>query len=89
MARWWRASPTGPRRGSPVTTTRAAKASYRIAISTDKPVLRTSPTASWSKRTRAARPSWTYEQPEPTSTYLVTLQIGDYTLRAWRSRRCR
>ena len=23
---------------------------------------------------------WTYEQPEPTSTYLITLQIGQYEL---------
>ena len=22
--------------------------------------------------------TWTYEQPEPTSTYLITLQIGEY-----------
>ena len=33
-----------------------------------------------SRRVRAAQTEWTYEQPEPTSTYLVTLQIGMYEL---------
>ena len=27
---------------------------------------------------RASQTVWSYEQPEPTSTYLITLQIGDY-----------
>ena len=31
-----------------------------------------------SRRTRAAQTTWTYELHEPTSTYLITLQIGRY-----------
>ena len=31
-----------------------------------------------SRRTRAAMTTWTYELAEPTSTYLITLQIGMY-----------
>jgi aminopeptidase N len=34
-----------------------------------------------SRRVRAGQTVWTYEQPEPTSTYLATLQIGMYALR--------
>ncbi|BBY26240.1 M1 family metallopeptidase [Mycolicibacterium sediminis] len=56
----------------------SSKASYRIAISTDNPYRAIANGELTSKRTRAAMTTWTYEQPEPTSTYLVTLQIGVY-----------
>jgi aminopeptidase N len=60
----------------------SSKASYRIAISTDNPYLAVANGELKSRRTRAAMTTWTYEQAEPTSTYLVTLQIGQYeTLR--------
>lgn len=56
----------------------SAKASYRIQISTDSPYRAVAPGELVSKRVRAGLTQWTYEQPEPTSTYLATLQIGQY-----------
>jgi len=56
----------------------SAKASYRIQISTDTPYRAIANGELVSRRVRAAQTVWTYEQPEPTSTYLVTLQIGMY-----------
>lgn len=56
----------------------SSKASYRIAISTDNPYRAVANGELTSKRTRAAMTTWTYEQAEPTSTYLITLQIGMY-----------
>lgn len=56
----------------------SAKASYRIAISTDSPYFAVSNGELVSKRARAGQTQWVYEQPEPTSTYLATLQIGRY-----------
>jgi aminopeptidase N len=56
----------------------SSKASYRIAISTENPYRAVANGELVSRRTRAAMTTWTYEQAEPTSTYLITLQIGDY-----------
>ena len=56
----------------------SAKASYRIQISTDNPYRAVANGELLSRRTRAAMTTWVYEQAEPTSTYLVTLQIGEY-----------
>lgn len=56
----------------------AAKASFRIAISTDSPYFAVANGELLSKRVRAGLTTWTYELAEPTSTYLATLQIGDY-----------
>lgn len=58
----------------------SAKASYRIQISTESAYLVVSNGRLVSRRARAAQTEWTYEQPEPTSTYLVTLQIGMYEM---------
>lgn len=55
-----------------------AKASYLIQISTDSPYHAVANGELTSRRVRATRTTWTYEQPEPTPTYLVTLQIGRY-----------
>ncbi len=57
----------------------SAKASYRFQISTDSPYRAVANGELVSKRVRAGHTVWTYEQPEPTSTYLATLQIGQYT----------
>ena len=70
MARWSRASPTAPRRGSRATTTRAARPA---TASRSAPRTRTTPwpTASWCRGGPGPRmTTWIYEQPEPTSTYL-------------------
>ena len=56
----------------------SAKASYRIQISTDSPYRAVANGELVSRRVRAGHTVWTYEQPEPTSTYLITLQIGMY-----------
>jgi len=58
----------------------SSKASYRIQISTESPYYAVAPGDLVSKRVRAGQTIWTYEQPEPTSTYLATLQIGMYDL---------
>ena len=56
----------------------SAKASYRIQISTESPYYALANGELLSRRARAGMTTWTYEQAEPTSTYLVTLQIGVY-----------
>jgi aminopeptidase N len=56
----------------------SAKASYRIQISTESPYYALANGELLSKRARAGMTTWTYDQPEPTSTYLITLQIGAY-----------
>ena len=58
----------------------SAKASYRIQISTDSPYRAIANGELVSRRVRAAQTVWTYELAEPTSTYLVTLQIGMYEM---------
>lgn len=58
----------------------SAKASYRIQISTDSPYRAIANGELVSRRARAGHTVWTYEQPEPTSTYLITLQIGMYDM---------
>src|SRR6201996_3905218 len=58
----------------------SAKASYRIQVSADNRYRVVANGRLASRRGRAALTEWTYEQPEPTSTYLVTLQIGMYEL---------
>jgi aminopeptidase N len=55
-----------------------AKASYRIQVSTDNPYRAIANGELVSRQARAGRTTWTYEQAEPTSAYLVTLQIGRY-----------
>jgi len=56
----------------------SAKAAFRIQISTESRYLAVANGKLESRRTRASQTVWTYEQPEPTSTYLITLQIGLY-----------
>ena len=58
----------------------SAKASFRIRISTESPYRAVANGELLSRRVRAGQTEWTYEQPEPTSTYLATLQIGRYGL---------
>ncbi|GFG54574.1 peptidase M1 [Mycolicibacterium agri] len=58
----------------------SAKASFRIQISTENPYRVIANGELISRRTRAAMTTWTYELAEPTSTYLITLQIGMYEI---------
>ncbi len=59
----------------------SSKASYRIQISTDSPYRAVANGELTSRRVKAGLTTWTYELAEPTSTYLITLQIGDYQMR--------
>ena len=56
----------------------SAKASFRIRISTESSYYALANGELESRRVRAGMTTWIYEQAEPTSTYLVTLQIGIY-----------
>jgi aminopeptidase N len=56
----------------------SAKASFRLQISTESPYYALANGELLSRRARAGMTTWTYEQAEPTSTYLITLQIGMY-----------
>ncbi len=56
----------------------AAKASFRIRIATDNPYYAIANGELVSRQNRASLNIWTYELAEPTSTYLITLQIGMY-----------
>ncbi|OBF40769.1 peptidase M1 [Mycobacterium sp. ACS1612] len=56
----------------------SAKASFHIQISTESPYYALANGDLLSRRVRAGMTTWTYEQAEPTSTYLITLQIGAY-----------
>ena len=58
----------------------SAKAAFRIQISTESRYRTVANGELVSRRVRASQTVWTYEQPEPTSTYLITLQIGIYKL---------
>jgi len=59
----------------------SSKASYRIQISTDTPYRAVANGELTGRRVRAGMTTWTYELAEPTSTYLITLQIGEYETR--------
>ena len=65
----------------PVRRPPSSKASYRIQISTDSPYRAVANGELTSRRVKAGLTTWTYELAEPTSTYLITLQIGDYQMR--------
>jgi aminopeptidase N len=56
----------------------ADKATYRISLTTSSPysVLVTGNLVS--RRTGASTTTWVYERPEPTATYLMSVQIGRY-----------
>jgi aminopeptidase N len=56
----------------------SAKAAFRIRVSTESRYRVVANGKLVSRRARASQTVWTYEQPEPTSTYLMTLQIGIY-----------
>lgn len=56
----------------------SAKAPYRISITTDSPYYALANGVLASKRVRAAQTTWVYEQIEPMSTYLASIQIGPY-----------
>lgn len=56
----------------------SAKAAFNIQVSTESRYRVIANGQLVSRRARSSRTVWTYEQREPTSTYLITLQIGSY-----------
>ncbi|GAA5048112.1 M1 family metallopeptidase [Nocardia callitridis] len=56
----------------------SSKASYRISITTDTPYYALANGALIAKQTKASQTTWVYEQTEPMSSYLATIQIGPY-----------
>ncbi|WP_405413052.1 M1 family metallopeptidase [Streptomyces decoyicus] len=57
----------------------ADKASYRVSITAPSPYTVVAGGRLLTRTTRASSTTWVYEQPAPTSTYLVTVSIGNYT----------
>ncbi|QCB98227.1 M1 family peptidase [Arthrobacter sp. PAMC25564] len=56
------------------------KASYRITVTTDANYRAVCNGVLLSRTRRSSRETWVYEQAEPMSTYLATVQIGRYEL---------
>lgn len=56
----------------------SAKASFRVQIATESSYFALANGKLLARRARAGMTTWVYEQAEPTSTYLMTLQIGVY-----------
>jgi aminopeptidase N len=56
------------------------KAHYRIAITTDSPYYALANGRLVSRRVKASRTTWVYDQAAPMATYLATVQIGRYEL---------
>ncbi|RXZ67737.1 M1 family metallopeptidase [Agromyces albus] len=56
------------------------KAPYRIRVTTEQPYTVLATGQLRDHTVSAGRGTWTFEQQEPTSTYLATVQIGRYTL---------
>ncbi|WP_159841868.1 M1 family metallopeptidase [Nocardia sp. CY41] len=56
----------------------SSKASYRISITTDSPYHAVANGTLVRKQSKSSQTTWVYEQPEPMSSYLATIQIGHY-----------
>ncbi|MEU2176320.1 M1 family metallopeptidase [Nocardia sp. NPDC019219] len=56
----------------------SSKASYRISITTDSPYYAVANGTLLRKQSKSSQTTWVYEQPEPMSSYLATIQIGHY-----------
>ncbi|WP_312878483.1 M1 family metallopeptidase [Amycolatopsis echigonensis] len=56
----------------------ADKASYRLAVATASPYLVAATGNLVSRYQSASTTKWVFERPEPTSTYLMSVQIGRY-----------
>ncbi|MCV7280828.1 M1 family metallopeptidase [Mycolicibacterium flavescens] len=70
--------PNGAQSWFPCDDHPAAKASFRIQVAAESPYRVIANGELVSRRDRAGMTTWIYDLPEPTSTYLVTLQIGMY-----------
>ncbi|MGW7573413.1 M1 family metallopeptidase [Streptomyces sp. NPDC054765] len=57
----------------------ADKASYRVSVTAPSPYTAVAGGRLLSRTTRSSSTTWVYEQPAPTSSYLVTVSLGKYT----------
>jgi aminopeptidase N len=56
----------------------SCKAPYRISVTTDSPYYALANGTLVDKRVHGSRTTWVYQQVEPMSTYLASVQIGHY-----------
>ena len=73
--------PSGARSWFPCNDHPADKAGYRIAITTGSAYAVLANGTLVDGRVRGSTTRWVYEHPEPTSTYLASVQIGQYVVR--------
>jgi aminopeptidase N len=74
------AQPSGAPTWFPCNDDPGDKATYRIRITTEQSYAVVCNGSLTHRSTRSGRTTWEYVQPEPTSTYLATVQIGRYEL---------
>ena len=72
--------PTGAPSWFPCNDHPSQKASYRFAVTTDAGYRAVCNGVLVSRIAKSSRTTWVYEQPEPMSSYLATVQIGRYDL---------
>jgi len=70
--------PTGAPSWFPCNDHPSDKASYRIAVTTDAPYTVAATGVRTARRRSAGTRTWVFERPEPTATYLVSVQVGRY-----------
>ena len=70
--------PTGAATWFPCNDHPSDKAHYKITVTTDSPYQVVANGRLVSRRTKASRTSWVYDQTAPMATYLATVQIGRY-----------
>ncbi|GAA1175152.1 M1 family metallopeptidase [Pseudonocardia alaniniphila] len=72
------AQPIGAPSWFPCNDHPADKAAYRIAVTTEAPYTVLATGVPTGRRRSAGSRTWVFERPEPTATYLVSVQIGRY-----------
>ena len=70
--------PTGAPSWFPCNDRPADKATYRTALTVDNPYRVVAHGVLTGPRVRSSTTTWVHEQREPTSTYLATVQVGQY-----------
>ncbi|ROQ39505.1 peptidase M1-like protein [Frondihabitans sp. PhB188] len=74
------AQPSGAPTWFPCNDDPSDKASYVIRVATEQPYAVVCNGVLAERSTKSGRTTWEYHQPEPTSTYLATVQIGRYEI---------
>ncbi|ARC57697.1 Aminopeptidase N [Frondihabitans sp. 762G35] len=74
------AQPSGAPTWFPCNDDPGDKATYRIRVTTEQPYAVVCNGVLAGRTIRSGRTTWEYEQSQPTSTYLATVQIGRYEL---------